>query len=343
MRMGFTNRIKKLQKLMLNGKVNKLLVTDRNDIYYYTGYRMLGDDAGFFVIDPAPKPKLFVSPLSNEAEKLKGIDVFTIRKMKSLANILKPGWVGYDEHGLNSYLFLKLKKLGVRLKPESGLIKEPREIKEAWEIEQIKNAIKITKKVIENIDIKNIIGKSETQVAKDVGSELIRLGADNSFETIVSSGRDSYFIHHVPGKRKIKRGDLVIIDLGARFNSYCSDITRTLCLNPGKEERSLISDVRELQGEILEKIRNGIRDGIRFEEVLGFYKKIMRSRKYEVFHGFGHGVGLSVHEMIKGKLKQGMVLTVEPGVYIRNLGGCRIEDMILIKKNGIKVLSGSIR
>jgi Xaa-Pro aminopeptidase len=336
---NFSERVKRLRKLVKGGKMERVLVTDPNDVYYYTGYRMLGGDSCFLVIEAkGTRPGLFVCPLLNEAECMKEVDVIVIKKLRELADAINAGVTGYDEYDLRSYMLLKLKRLGVRLKAATDIIKKPREIKEAWEVEQIKKAVKITKKVFGNVTAKGIAGKKELQVAREVDTEFRVLGADNSFNTIISSGKNSYFVHRKPGERKIRRGDLVIIDLGARLNGYCSDITRTLYLGTGRKEMGLIADVRNIQKELMKRIV----DGADFRGVERLYENIMKRRCYKIFHGFGHGVGLSVHEPIRNELRKGMVLTVEPGVYIKGVGGCRFEDMVLIKKKGIEVLSRSI-
>jgi Xaa-Pro aminopeptidase len=331
-----SKRIKNLQKFIGASGLDKVLITDKDDIYYYTGYRILNNCPAFLIIDAISRPMLLVSPLDNEAETLTGVGVFLMQKTKDLLNALKNSkTIGYDEHHLTADLFLKLKKSNLKLKSAADIIKKPRSIKDEEEIKQIKHAIKITRKVFGNLEI---YSKSEIEVAHEIETSFLESNATSAFSPIIASGPNSYFVHHVPANRKIKNNDLVIIDIGARFNHYCSDITRTFCLKPCQQEKKIYMDIIEIQGKIIDKIR----DGVRFNEIQKFYEACLKRKKYKPFHGFGHGIGLSPHESIKGKLKKGMVITIEPGIYIKGFGGCRIEDMILIKKNKPEVLSKNI-
>ena len=125
--------------------------------------------------------------------------------------------------------------------------------------------------------------------------------------------------------------------MGVRYNGYCSDITRTFCLRPDSKKKKISENVSFIQQEIIDSIK----EGLSFDYVEKIYENLMKKNSYSVFHSFGHGVGLSPHErpVKKDILRNGMILTVEPGVYIKNLGGYRIEDMIVIKNGKAKVIS----
>ncbi|MFH1364184.1 MAG: M24 family metallopeptidase, partial [Candidatus Aenigmatarchaeota archaeon] len=157
-----------------------------------------------------------------------------------------------------------------------------------------------------------------------------------SFKTIVATGRNGQFIHYTPKSTKIMKGELTVIDMGAKVNRYCSDISRTIHKGIGSGKKRLYEDITEIQGKIIDIIETGMS----LDELQDAYISMMKSRRHEVKHFVSHGIGLSVHEKVD-ELKPGMVITVEPGVYT-NKGGCRIEDMILVKKSGVKVLSESI-
>ncbi len=325
--MDYKKRVGKLRQY--SGKLGAILVTSPEDILYYTGYP--SHDNGFLLITKS-KSTLFVSPLENDAEKLKTVDVEYLGK-GVLTNKLKGKIVGFDESSLTSDLFLSFRKSGIKLKPISSQIRKPRQVKDHWEIEQIKSAIRITKEFVGRLELLN---RTERQVAFSIDSKMRDLGVTNSFDTIVGSGSNAASIHHMPDNRKIMTDDVVIVDLGVKYNGYCSDITRTFSQKNQKWKR-IKEDVKEIQMSIIDSVAVGTK----MKDLQGLYEKLMKKRGYKVCHYFGHGIGLSVHESVD-VLEENMVITVEPGVYIKNSGGCRIEDMILVTRNKPKILSDFI-
>jgi Xaa-Pro aminopeptidase len=224
-----------------------------------------------------------------------------------------------------------MKKFGITLKPLGDLIMKQRLVKDGYEIEQIKKALKITKVTLSKV-AENMYGNTEKEVASEIEIEFKKHFSDPAFPTIVASGRNSTFIHHKPSEKIIKKNEPVLIDLGAKFNHYCSDFTRTFC-SKNKDERKLYEDVLEIQRCLIEHIK----PGVDFKEIQNLYSEFLRKNRYKKFHSFGHSVGLSTHETLKGEFKENMIITVEPGVYLSNFG-CRIEDMILIRKGKAKIL-----
>ena len=135
----------------------------------------------------------------------------------------------------------------------------------------------------------------------------------------------------------IKKTRPTIVDFGARFNWYCCDITRTFA-GTSKEWKTTKEAVKNIQEEIIDFVK----PGVGMEDIKKLYEKLMGKHRYKIHHSFGHGIGLEVHEQITGKLKENMVITVEPGVY-KHSGGCRIEDTILVKKGKAEILTKSIK
>jgi Xaa-Pro aminopeptidase len=167
-----------------------------------------------------------------------------------------------------------------------------------------------------------------------------------AFETLVSSGKLSAYPHGKPTDKKVKAGELIVMDFGARYKGYNSDITRMVSLgDPSKKALKTYNAVLRAQESAIEKIK----DGIAAAEVDKAAREVLKKEKLEKYfrHGTGHGIGLQVHEVprvslsSKDILKEGMVITVEPGVYIPRLGGFRVEDMVLVKKGGCEVLTKS--
>jgi Xaa-Pro aminopeptidase len=320
-------RLVKLKGLLKERKLKSALLSSKNDIFYYTGYR--ASDMGFLLV--GPRTKLFLSPLENFAEKLKGVDVVFMDKPGLLSKeIRKFNRVGYDEKTLSADVFHALNK-GRRLKPVAGAIKRPRMVKDRKEIELMRKAGKTIKGIFKDM---RIVG-TEVQISNRMKSEFHNRGADRAFEPIIASGPNGYYIHSLPTKRKVTPKDLVVIDGGVRIGGYCSDKTRTYCRKPGKREKKVLEDVSSMQKGLVDKLK----PGIDLKDLQKEYEDLMRSKRYKVWHGIGHGVGLSPHDFLEGKLEPGMVITIEPGVYIKGFGGCRIEDTILIKGNGREILT----
>jgi Xaa-Pro aminopeptidase len=324
--MGFSKRIGKLESLM-NG-YDGFLITDPSDIFYYTGYKPL--DNGFLLVLRKKKPVLFLSPLENEAECVKTCDVLFFKRLKEIVKYTENKKIGFDEHNLSQYLYSKL-KTKVKLRPASDIIKKPMLIKDKEEIEKIKKAVNITKNVLSGIDF---LGKSEYEVSREIKTGFLKHDALEAFPTIVATGKNSYYIHHRPNKKIITKKDLVIVDLGAKFREYCADITRTFCFLPDIKRRKIIEDVEEIQSEIIDSIEVGMK----FKELQKLYEMLMKKKGYETKHAIGHSLGLSVHEKID-VIENNMVIAIEPGIYIKNIGGCRKEDVFLVKNNKIRMLS----
>ncbi|MDP2906688.1 MAG: M24 family metallopeptidase, partial [Nanoarchaeota archaeon] len=174
------------------------------------------------------------------------------------------------------------------------------------------------------------------RLAKEKGAEGL------SFDTILVSGKNSALVHGKPSDKKIRQGDLVLIDFGCVYKGYRSD--QTVTYGVGKLSNKAINiyeTVREAQIQALNIIKPGV-------ELIKPYKiaeEYIKSKGYEFVHGLGHGVGLQIHEQpnvslsAKGIFQEGMVVTVEPGVYVENVGGVRIEDLIVVTKNGYKKLT----
>lgn len=222
--------------------------------------------------------------------------------------------------------------------------KTPRELRD------MKRAIRITGRVLSELE--SPFGRTEKDVAKEIRGRIYSQGARLSFRPIVATGRNTRHVHHKPGKRTIMRENPLLIDLGARYRGQCSDITRMYIPSnppfrkPGKRRKHLLDNrrIRKIYQDTLniqKTIIRGIKPGIEFRELNELYRKMIQRRGYRMKHSIGHGLGPSIHERI-GELKPGMVLTIEPGIYIDNFGGCRIEDMVLVKKRGIEILSKSI-
>lgn len=320
-------RISRLRSLMSQNGLNSVLITGRADILYYTGFDL---EQGFLIIRKTGKPKLYLSTLFNWARETRDIDIGFLEKTKDVLKALG-GTVGFDGFAMTVGMFSGLRKAKVKWRRAGKIIRGPRMIKEPWEVSQIRKAIKVTGNVLNRLEM---YGKTESEIAREIDIGFRKLGYVNAFDTIVASGRNSGFVHHIPSKRKVMRGDTVVVDLGAQVNGYCCDITRTVQCPKG-----MLSDLQEIRGKLIDSLGGGVK----FKVVQDIYEGFLKKRGYRVMHSVGHGVGLDVHEgpFMNDTLRPGMVVSIEPGIYKKGIG-CRIEDMFLIKKGRPEMLSSSL-
>ncbi|MBU0952860.1 MAG: Xaa-Pro peptidase family protein [Nanoarchaeota archaeon] len=320
----FAARVAALRKSVDAGTI---LLSSPEDVFYYTGYQPTDDEQYFLVVSHG-KPALFVSPLVGKVRA-----AVRVKPVGTLLKTLSEKTVAFDETTLRTSTFLLLKKK-TKLVKAAGSIKKPREIKSAKEIELIRQTIRIAAKAYK----KTRLSGTEAMIAQQFDQQVFRQGAVPAFQTIVAGGTNSgNFIHHTPGSYRPKKTDLVIFDFGAKVHGYCSDTTRMWCTKPGKRENQLLEDVSNIQQQIIDVLEIGKT----FNDIQAFYEQLAKRKRYSVQHAFGHGIGLSVHESFT-ELKPGNVVTVEPGIYVKKFGGCRYEDMILMKNRGKEILTRKI-
>ncbi|MCL0102439.1 aminopeptidase P family protein [Dehalococcoidia bacterium] len=232
-----------------------------------------------------------------------------------------------------------------RLHPTRGLVEALRCVKEEKETRLIEEAASLADSAIEHANAILQPGITERELAWELERFLREKGSERlPFEIIVASGPNAALPHAPAGDRAILRGEPVIIDLGARVNGYCSDITRTICFGePNDTLAQIHSIVQEAQLAALKKLRAGMGG----EEVHQLAKDVIEQAGYgEAFgHGLGHGIGLDSHEKPRlgpnstDVLAEDMVFTLEPGIYLDGWGGVRIEDMVLLDKSGPRLLT----
>ncbi|MBM3250197.1 MAG: aminopeptidase P family protein [Candidatus Omnitrophica bacterium] len=348
------SRLNKLRKILKSARLDSLLVSSSANIAYLTGYP--GRDSYFLV---APKKCLyFTDPRYTEEARLalKGSARMVktegqgFKAVKEACQKLGLKSIGF-ETGLSYGRYLKLKKsLGrkISLRPTQNMVEGLRKTKDPHEIEKLKKALRITALALRSVRRFLRPGKKEREIAAEL-ERFIRYhgGQGAAFDIIVASGPNSAFPHHISGERKLRKRDIVLIDLGVDYRGYKCDLTRVFFL--GKMEalaRQIRAIVLEAQRVAIQKIKPG-------EEIAGIdaasRRYITRQGFGERFnHNLGHGVGLEVHEEprlssgAKGRLEPGMVFTVEPGVYLPGKFGIRIEDVVLVTRKGCEVLSGAI-
>jgi Xaa-Pro aminopeptidase len=220
-----------------------------------------------------------------------------------------------------------------------------REVKEPDELAAIERAVAVADGAFEHAVGLVAPGMTEVDVALEMEIFMRRNGSDGvAFEPIVASGPNSARPHAIAGSRELRKGDLLIMDLGARVNGYCSDLTRTVVLGKADDkQREMYDAVLAANAAALE----GLRPGMSGLEIDTLARNVLVERGFgESFgHGLGHGVGLAVHELPsigprgRDAVRMGSVVTVEPGVYLPGTGGVRIEDLVHVEDAGARVLS----
>lgn len=339
-------RGERLEGLLAEKELDRFLVTDLTNVRYLTGFTGTN---GACVCGPGVR--LFLTDFrytERAAAEVEGWETETLAGdwLKGIAERLE-GRVGFEDDQMSVRLLEKLtEKLGegVEMVAAGGLVEQLRRVKDAEELAAIAEASKLADSVWEWSLEQGLSGRPEREVARAAEARVRELGGDPSFPAIVAAGPNGALPHAEPGEREIGRGELVVFDMGAMLDGYCSDGTRTFATgDPGEEGRAVYEVVRQSQQAALEAIRAGVTG----EAVDTAARKLIDDAGYgERFgHALGHGVGLEVHEGPRlaqrsdDVLAPGEVVTVEPGVYLPGKLGVRIEDLVVVTDGGLRNLS----
>jgi len=365
----FTSRIKKVRDRLLQEDADCIIIFKDENIYYLTGF--YAKNSGSMLIVSGKNIYLLVHFIYYEQAKKSSVlkNIRIIKFVSDRDDIYKEVIIsecgktaGIEGNSINYDVYVKNKKilsgLGWKVKNLPGIIDEQRMIKDGYEISSIKKACRITDNVMKDIfgmDSRLISGFNENEFALYIETMMVkRNSAGGSFDLIVASGASSSLPHYMPSNRRIKSGWL-LFDIGCIYENYCSDITRTVFIkssqarsfksgNTGKLKK-IYDIVLQAQLRALDRCR----EGILCRELDKVARDYISEMGYgENFgHGLGHGVGLEVHEGPRVSadtdimIKENMVITIEPGIYIENIGGVRIEDMVLVRKKGCENLYSS--
>ena len=238
--------------------------------------------------------------------------------------------------------------LALELIATRGLVEALRAVKDAEELAAIERAVQITDAVFAHLLTYLRPGQTERQVAREIEHQMLAHGAAGlAFDSIVASGPNAALPHAIPTDRPLARGESIVIDMGASYAGYCSDMTRTVCLGRAP------ADLRTMYADVLrahDTCKAGLRPGVNGQQADALARDSLQAdgRGEQFLHGLGHGLGLEIHEDPRlGRLGEqhilapNMVVTVEPGAYISGWGGVRIEDTVLITPTGTRTLSQS--
>jgi len=338
-------RIEALKKLALEKKgFDGFLITNEANLLYFLGF----PGATCLLISKPCESIIYVYNVNYEQAKAEGKG-FKVELVKRGENLMakiatqvknfKIKKLALDTLTLESYRGLAKELRGkTRLKIQSKLVWKLRKVKSEEELECMRNAGELTSEGMKAAYEAIKPGVREYEVAAEIEYAMRKKGSwGTAFETIVASGARSAFPHGGCTDRKIRKGDLVVVDIGATYRYYRSDMTRTFVAGkPSRRQRNLYEIVRLAQ----EKAFQSVKSKVKAKDIDAVARKVIEDTGYgEYFvHGLGHGVGLEVHEpptlnpTSKDKLAVGNVVTIEPGIYIVGFGGIRIEDTVLVQK-----------
>ncbi len=346
-----TNRRReRLRQELRNRGYDALIVTSLTNIRYLTGFSgsnallIIRPRRDFFLTDtrytlqsrqelPGWKRIITTLPLVEEAQK-QGL-------LKGTRHI------AFESAHTTYAAYRQLKKLfpGVSLVPTSDIIEDLTIAKEKYEIESITEAVRITDRVFREV-LKSIRpGVRELEIAAEISYLQKSYGAEkDAFESIVASGERGALPHAHPTDKRIKRGEFVTLDFGCTRNGYNSDLTRTIAVGKVSQKmREIYETVREAQLAAVDAAKSRMM-AADLDAVARNHIKACGYGKYFT-HSLGHGLGLQVHErprvsaLSKERLQEGSVITIEPGVYIPGVGGVRIEDDVILTRNGCTLLN----
>ncbi len=341
------SRAERLVSLIAERELDQLFVSDLVNVRYLTGFTgtngacLVGRDERIFFTD---------FRYSERAEREVGEEWDRPEAERELLPQIvarMSGKVGFEDAKLSVRQLARLEAAAgdVDLVPAGDLVEQLRAVKEPEEIERIAAAAELTDGVYRWALERGLAGRTERDVARACEARLRELGAEPSFPPIVAAAENGALPHAEPEDREIGAGELVVFDMGALLEGYCSDCTRTFATGePGDEAQEVYDLVLAAQLAALAAIRPGASG----KEVDAVPREMIAEAGHgdHFGHGTGHGVGLEVHEgprlstTSEDELREGNVVTVEPGVYLPGRFGVRVEDLVVLTADGYRNLSG---
>jgi Xaa-Pro aminopeptidase len=359
----YTRRLERVRDALREHELDGLLVLSPANRRYLTGFTardgQIGESAGAVLLT-RDRAVLITNPLYSDQARAEcgatgAAEVLELRRRPYIPpreqlqewGVRRLGFErDYTLYGYYADLEERLAEDG-ELMPLKGVVEALRVLKSPAELDALRSAARIADEAYARVTGGLRPGVTERAVARALDEAMEELGAEGpSFPTIVAAGPNSARPHHEPGHTVIGEGEPVVIDMGARYEGYCSDMTRSFCLGRADER------YRELHALVLQAhvaSRDAVREGVPSKEADAIARDLLKAGGYEqeFSHSLGHGLGLDVHEPpslrkeSEDALRAGMVVTIEPGVYIPGYGGVRIEDTVVVTERGCEPLNSS--
>ncbi|MEW6382302.1 MAG: aminopeptidase P family protein [bacterium] len=351
----YVSKYRKVIAQFAEKNIDALLLSNPSNLRYLSG--LLMSDAEF-VLTPGQSALFVDSRYLLEAQERElpfPVEVIQFKdKYQTIADWLSSHnlhRIGIESDFVSYHNFFTWQeKISGQLIPCRGMVENARIRKDEAEVQLILQAIDIVAKVIEKIPdlFSNFLQITERDVSLEIEYLMKRGGAERTaFDIIVASGERAAMPHAAPVDRKLRPQEVVLIDLGAAFEGYHSDVTRTFWLGEeSKEAKELFHILKSAQQAAIDHVR----PGVSARDVDAAARQVIDQAGYGQFfgHGTGHGVGIEVHELPRiappseTVLEEGMVFTVEPGIYLPGRLGLRLEDMVLVTPQGCQILSSAI-
>jgi len=348
-KLNYRRRLALLKDELKAKALDSILITNRTNVAYLSGFQghdgvalvTLGED--FFITDSRYIEEAR-DALDGFCVKLVETSICdTVSEIISKKRLKRAGFEAMDlPYGVATRLHKAVKS--AKLLPCKDIVEKLRAVKDAEEIVLIRNSIRVNKRVFESVIGKVKPGVSEISLARTIEAAFFDEGAKSAFEPIVASGKNASKPHAIPTDAAIRDNSFVMIDMGARLDGYCSDLTRMITLGrvTGKF-KEIYNIVRTAQ----EAAIKAVRPGVMVREIDAAGRSHIASKGFGKYfgHSIGHGIGLDVHEkptvsgMNDSVALPGMVFTIEPAIYIPKFGGVRIEDIVLVTDKGCEVLT----
>jgi Xaa-Pro aminopeptidase len=343
-------RINKLREEMSRRKLDGYLIQDRMDQYWLTGFT--GEDGAVLVTQRAVHlltDGRFDEAADREAPYARKI----LRKKRSpeetakqfrQARVIRVGF-NRDHMTVGDFDALRKAAAPIKLAPTDSLIRPHRALKDAGEVERLRVAIRVAEQAFQTLRHWLRPGLTEREIAAQLAFEMQKLGAQGeTFPAIVAAGPSSSLPHYEPGAARLEADQILLIDWGARVDWYGSDLTRVVWLGKlSAQLRQIFDVVRQAHDRAIEAVRPGIKAKAVDRVARDVITKAGYGKRFN--HGLGHGLGIVAHESPRvaktstDVLQAGMVITIEPGIYLPGIGGVRIEDDVLVTETGYEVLS----
>ena len=360
---AFMDRVEAVRIALSRRGIDGLVVTHPTNRRYLTGFTAddipPNESAGYVFISPERRDLVTSS-----------VNTFQAVDQAPHINVIErgPSWsrhiadfiseedlhrVGYEPNAMLEGVFRQTNELlveeGYRVEwvDADNLVDELRMIKSEDEIELLREAFRITCEAFNEVSATISAEMTESEIAHALEAAMVARGAEGpSFPTIVASGPHAARPHHEPGPRKIAEGETIVIDMGARYEGYCADLTRTVWVGEADER---VKEIYKLVSGANDAAIERAHPGVTGKELDAFARDHITAGGYgkEFSHGLGHGVGLRVHEGPSASsrstdtMKPGNTLTIEPGIYIKDWAGVRVEDVLLFTDSGIEILTAT--